>query len=355
LDHRRPVFYCACKKAAAMTDLRSFMESLARGRELSDNEATVAFEAIMSGTATPSQVGALLMALRQRGETVTEIVAAARVVRSKALTILAPPGAVDTCGTGGDGAGTFNISSAAALVIAACGVPVAKHGNRAVSSKSGSADVFAELKVDLDAPMEITERCLNELGITFLMAPRHHAAMRHVAAPRGELGIRTIFNLIGPLVNPAGVERQVLGVFHSKWLVPMAEGLKSLGGRRAWVVHGADGLDELTTTGETFVAELKDGKIHEFPVIPEDAGLRRAQPNELKGGSPKKNAKAIRDILAGGKGAFRDVVLLNAAAALLVAGKAPNLEAGSQIAAEALDSGAAKALLAKWSKMSRGG
>ena len=338
-----------------MTDLRPFMEPLARGLELSDDEATAAFEAIMSGAATPSQVGAFLMALRQRGETVTEIAAAARVVRGKALAIQAPPGAIDTCGTGGDGSGTFNISSAAALVIAACGVSVAKHGNRAVSSKCGSADVFSELGVDLEAPIDLCERCLNELGITFLMAPRHHAAMRHVAAPRGELGIRTIFNLIGPLANPAGVNCQVLGVFDRKWLRPLAEVLKSLGTHRAWVVHGADGLDELTTTGETFVAELRDGKIREFQVVPEDAGLKRAKSKQLRGGSPKKNAKAIRDILAGRKGPFRDVVLLNAAAALMVADKAPDLDNGCKIAADALDSGAAKALLAEWVKMSRGG
>ncbi|MEE9196283.1 MAG: anthranilate phosphoribosyltransferase [Alphaproteobacteria bacterium] len=338
-----------------MTDLRSFMEPLARGLELSDDEATAAFEAIMSGAATPSQIGAFLMALRQRGETVTEIAAAARVVRAKALTILAPPGAIDTCGTGGDGAGTFNISSAAALVIAACGVSVAKHGNRAVSSKCGSADVFAELGVDLDAPIETCERCLNELGITFLMAPRHHAAMRHVVAPRGELGIRTIFNLIGPLANPAGVECQVLGVFDRKWLRPLAEVLKSLGSRRAWVVHGADGLDELTTSGETFVAELKDGRIREFPVVPEDAGLKRTNSKQLQGGSPKKNAKAFRDMLGGRKGPFRDVVLLNAAAGLMVADKAPDLESGRKIAEDALESGAAKALLAAWVKLSRGG
>ncbi len=338
-----------------MSDLRPFMEPLARGLELSDDEATAAFEAIMSGAATPSQIGAFLMALRQRGETVTEIAAAARVVRAKALTILAPPGAIDTCGTGGDGAGTFNISSAAALVIAACGVFVAKHGNRAVSSKCGSADVFAELGVDLDAPIETCERCLNELRITFLMAPRHHAAMRHVAAPRGELGIRTIFNLIGPLANPAGVECQLLGVFDRKWLRPLAEVLKSLGSRRAWVVHGADGLDELTTTGETLVAELRDGRIHEFPVVPEDAGLKRAKSKQLRGGSPKKNAKAIRDMLDGRKGPFRDVVLLNAAAALLVADKARGLESGRKIAEDALDNGAAKALLAEWVRMSRCG
>ena len=338
-----------------MTDLRPFMEPLARGLELGDDEASAAFEAIMSGAATPSQVGAFLMALRQRGETVTEIAAAARVVRAKALTILAPAGAIDTCGTGGDGAGTFNISSAAALVIAACGVSVAKHGNRAVSSKCGSADVFAELGVDLEAPIEVCERCLDELGITFLMAPRHHAAMRHVAAPRGELGIRTIFNLIGPLANPAGVERQVLGVFDRKWLRPLAEVLKSLGSRRAWVVHGADGLDELTTTDKTFVAELRDGRIREFTVVPEDAGLERAKPKQLRGGSPKKNAKAIRDLLGGRKGPFRDVVALNAAAALMVADKAPDLESGRKIAGDALDGGAAKALLAAWIKMSRGG
>ncbi|MEE8371008.1 MAG: anthranilate phosphoribosyltransferase, partial [Sphingomonadales bacterium] len=237
-----------------MTDLREFMEPLARGEALSEDDATAAFEAIMSGASTPSQTGAFLMALRQRGETAQEITAAARVVRAKALAIEAPPGAIDTCGTGGDGAGTYNVSSAAAILIAAAGVPVAKHGNRAVSSKSGSSDVFSELRINLDADMEVTRQALHEIGITFLMAPRHHAAMRHVAAARSELGIRTIFNLIGPLANPAFVKRQVLGVFDWKWVVPMAEVLKALGSERVWVVHGADGLDELTTTAETIVA-----------------------------------------------------------------------------------------------------
>ncbi len=315
------------------------------GGQLSQAQAEEAFEIIMSGYATPSQMGGFLMALRVRGETVDEIVGAARVMRAKALRIDAPPGAIDTCGTGGDASGTYNISTGAALVVAACGVPVAKHGNRALSSKSGSADVLAALGVNIDADMALVAESLRTAHIGFLMAPRHHSAMRHVGPTRVELGTRTIFNLLGPLSNPANAERQLLGVFHRQWIQPLAEVLGALGSERAWVVHGSDGLDELTTTGASYVAELKDGKVTTFEVTPEDAGLPRATMEALKGGDPAANAAAVHHLLAGKPGAYRDIVLLKAAAALIVAGKADNLKAGVAIAAEAIDSGRARKTL----------
>ena len=267
---------------------RGFKELLAfvaDGGSLSQEQAEEAFEIIMSGDATPSQIGAFLMALRVRGETVDEITGAARVMRAKATHLEAPNGAIDTCGTGGDASGTYNVSTGAALVAAACGVPVAKHGNRALSSKAGSADVMSALGVNIEADMELVKESLWRNNIGFLMAPRHHAAMRHVAPTRVELGTRTIFNLLGPLSNPANARRQLLGVFHRQWIEPMAEVLGSLGSERAWVVHGSDGLDELTTTGASYVAELNDGKVSTFEVRPEDAELSRASPGDLKGRS----------------------------------------------------------------------
>ena len=326
-------------------DLRPLLAIAAAGRALSEREAEAAFDLIMSGDATPSQMGAFLMALRVRGETVDEITGAARIMRRKALAIEAPPGAIDTVGTGGDASGTFNISTATALVAAGCGVPVAKHGNRAFSSKSGAADVLTALGVNIEADMAIVRRCLWEVGIGFLMAPRHHAAMRHVGPTRVELGTRTIFNLLGPLSNPAGTTRQLIGVFHRQWTEPMAKVLAQLGSERAWVVHGSDGLDEITTTGATYVAELRDGKVSSFEVTPEDAGLKRADPSDLKGGDPKVNAAAVIDMLSGRVGPYRDIVLLNAAAALVVAGKADDLKAGVAQAAEAIASGKAQATL----------
>src|SRR5438132_2634621 len=237
-------------------DLKPLLAQVAVGRPLSEGEAEAAFDIIMSGNATPSQIGAFLMGLRVRGETVDEITGAARIMRAKALAIDAPPGTIDTVGTGGDGSGTFNISTASALVAAGCGVPVAKHGNRAFSSKSGAADVLSALGVNIDADMAILRRCLWEIGMCFLMAPRHHAAMRHVGPARVELGTRTIFNLLGPLSNPAGVKRQLLGVFSSGWLEPLAHVMKNLGAERVWLVHGVDGLDEMTTTGVSHVVAL---------------------------------------------------------------------------------------------------
>src|SRR5437867_7793404 len=331
---------------AAKPDLRPFIAQAAAGRSLSEAEAEAAFEIIMSGNATPSQMGALLMALRVRGETVDEITGAARIMRAKAVTIDAPPGTIDTVGTGGDGSGSFNISTASALVVAGCGVPVAKHGNRAFSSKCGAAAVLTALGVNIDCDMAIVRRCLWEIGICCLMAPRHHSATRHVAPTRVELGTRTIFNLLGPLSNPAGARRQLVGVFAPQWVVPMAEVLGRLGAERAWVVHGS-GLDEITTAGITQVAELNGGRVTSFEVTPEQVGLPRATLDDLKGGEPAHNAALMRDLLGGATGPLRDIVLLNSAAALIIAGRVDNLRAGAEVAAQAIDSGAARQVLEK--------
>ncbi len=327
------------------TDLKRFIATVAAGRSLSEAEAGEAFEIIMSGNATPSQMGGFLMALRVRGETVDEITAAARVMRAKAVHVKAPADAVDTCGTGGDGTGTFNVSTGAALVVAACGVPVAKHGNRALSSRSGSADVLARLGVNLDCDMALVEESIREIGVGFMMAPRHHAATRHVAPTRVELGTRTIFNLLGPISNPAGARRQLIGVYAREWVRPLAEVLQRLGSERVWVVHGSDGSDELTTTGPSHVAELRDGRIRTFDITPEEAGLPRAQPAALRGGDPEANAEAMRAMLKGAPGAFRDIVLYSAAAVLLIAERAASLHDGVRIASEAIDSGASFRIL----------
>jgi anthranilate phosphoribosyltransferase len=328
-------------------NLKPFLAKIAIGNSLSEIEARDAFEIIMSGDATPAQTGAFLMGLRVKGETVEEITGAVRVMCEKALHVPAPPGAIDIVGTGGDASGTYNISTAAALVVAAAGVPVAKHGNRALSSKCGSADVLASLGVNIDAEMTLVEKAINEAGIGFLMAPRHHAAMRHVAGPRVEIATRTVFNLLGPLSNPAKVKQQITGVFAQEWIEPMAQVLGKLGTERAWVVHGADGLDELSTTGPTYVAALKNGSVSTFEVFPEDANIPRAQPQELKGGDPKANAAAISALLDGTHTAFRDAVLFNAAAALVVAGRVNTLADGAAEAADAIDSGRAKTTLTR--------
>ncbi len=328
-----------------MADLKPHLAKIAAGETLSIAEAEAALDVMMSGAATPAQAGAFLMGLRVRGETVDEITGAAMAMRAHALALEAPPGAIDTCGTGGDDLGTFNVSTGAALVTAACGVPVAKHGNRALSSKCGAADVLTALGVNIDADMALVKKAIREAGIGFLMAPRHHSAMRHVGGPRVEMGTRTIFNLLGPLSNPAGVKRQFTGVFAREWIEPMAWVLGNLGSERAWVAHGADGLDELTTTDTSYVAELTDGQVRCFEVTPEDAGLSRAQPEDLKGGDPETNAAAMRAMLDGEPGPFRDVVLYNAAAALIVAGKAGTLKDGAVLAAVAVDEGKARAAL----------
>lgn len=337
-----------------MSDLKPFIAHAASGQSLSEDQAQAAFEIIMSGEASPAQIASLLTALAVRGETVAEITGAARIMRAKALPVKAPANAIDTCGTGGDAAGTVNISTAVAIVVAACDVPVAKHGNRKASSKSGTADVLEALGVNLDATPDVVEQALAEANIGFLFAQKHHSAMKHVAPVRGELGIRTIFNLLGPLSNPAGAKRQLLGVFSADWVKPMAETLQALGSERAWVVHGADGLDELTVTGPSQVAELKDGQVSVFEITPGDAGLSTHDASALKGGEPEDNAKALSALLDGAPGAYRDIVLLNAAAALVIAGKADDLKAGAALAAAAIDQGKAKATLAKFAAITQG-
>jgi len=331
---------------ADITDLKALLGRVAAGERLEEADSARAFEAMISGNATPAQMGAFLMALRLRGETVNEIAAAARTMRAKALKISAPADAVEAVGTGGDASGSFNISTAASFVLAGCGQKVAKHGNRAFTSKSGAADVLTALGVNIDCDMKLVEYAISKAGVGFMMAPRHHSATRHVAGVRVELGTRTIFNLLGPLSNPAGVKRQLVGVYARKWVAPLAETLGRLGSIRAWVVHGADGLDEITTTGATHVAEFKDGKVHEFDITPADAGLPQAKPQDLKGGTPAENAATMQALLKGTKGPIRDVVLFNAAAVLVIADAAPDLKAGVAQAALAIDSGKAAAALA---------
>ena len=300
---------------------------------------------MLSGEVTPSQMGGFLMALRVRGESVDEITGAVAAMRQKMVRVKAPPDAIDIVGTGGDGSGTYNISTLASIIVAACGVPVAKHGNRAASSRSGAADTLTALGLKIGLPPEGVERCVREAGIGFMMAPSHHAAMRHVGPTRVELGTRTIFNLLGPLSNPAGVTRQLIGVFSAAWLEPMAEVLRNLGSERVWITHGLDGLDEITTTGPTRVVELKNGAIHTFEVTPEEAGVARAEPAALKGGEPRQNAEALVAVLDGAPGAYRDVALINAGAALVIAGKAASLKDGVALGDAAIRSGAARRTL----------
>lgn len=323
------------------TALKPLLNHVADGKALSAEQAEEAFNIIMSGEATTAQVAGFLMALRVRGETVDEITAAVKAMRAKMLTIDAPEDAIDIVGTGGDASGTYNISTASAFVTAACGVPVAKHGNRALSSKSGMADVATALGVDLNCDMELVKKSIFDAKIGFLVAPRHHSAMKYVMPARVEMGVRTIFNLLGPLSNPAGVKRQLTGSFSRDWIVPMAQTLGNLGCEKTWVVHGSDGLDEITTTGPTYVAEWANGKVTEFEISPEDAGLPTAKPEDLKGGTPEENAAALKGVLSGEKGAYRDCVLFNVAAALVVAGKASDLKDGVAQAADAIDSGKA--------------
>lgn len=324
-----------------MDNLRAIIAKVATGASLSREEASAAFDSMMSGEATPSQMGGLLMALRVRGETVDEITGAVEVMRAKMLRVDAPAGAVDVVGTGGDGSGSVNVSTCASFIVAGCGVPVAKHGNRALSSRSGAADVLAALGVKIDLTPEDVSRCLMETGIGFMFAPAHHPAMKNVGPTRVELATRTIFNLLGPLSNPAGVTRQMVGVFSRQWVLPLAQVLKNLGSESAWVVHGSDGLDEITLTGPTFVAALENGNIRSFEISPEDAGLPRTGPDSLKGGDAEENAASLQAVLDGKPGAFRDVALLNAAAALIVAGKVKDVKEGVALGQKSLDSGAA--------------
>jgi anthranilate phosphoribosyltransferase len=328
-------------------DLRQLIQKVSGGATLSEEEIRTALDQMTAGAATPAQMGAFLMALRVRGETVEEIAGAAQMLRAKMNRVEVAPDAIDIVGTGGDAHGTYNISTCASLIAAGAGVKIAKHGNRRVSSKSGASDVLSELGVKLEVSPETIARCVDEAGVGFLWAPMHHPALKHWAPIRGELGIRTIFNLLGPICNPAGVKRQVVGVFSWHWVEPVAHVLKSLGAEHVWVVHGHDGLDELTTTGATDVAELKDGVITVFEVTPADAGLSPAKLSDLKGGDEKENAAAIRDVLAGKKTPLRDIAVLNAAAALIVADKAANLLDGAALAAHSIESGAAQRALDK--------
>jgi anthranilate phosphoribosyltransferase len=324
-----------------MDDFKAIIAKVATGTALTRDEAAVAFDRMMSGEATPSQMGGLLMALRVRGETVDEITGAVTAMRAKMIRVSAPPDAVDVVGTGGDGSGSVNVSTCASFIVAGAGVPVAKHGNRALSSRSGAADCLAALGVRIDlAPVDVG-RCIAEAGIGFMFAPTHHPAMKNVGPTRVELATRTIFNLLGPLSNPADVRRQMVGVFSRQWVQPLAEVLRNLGSQQAWVVHGADGLDEITLTAPTYVAALENGTIRSFEVTPEEAGLGRAPAGSLKGGDAGENAAALRGVLRGDAGPFRDVALFNAAAALIVAGRAGDLKQAVGLARESLDSGAA--------------
>jgi anthranilate phosphoribosyltransferase len=326
-------------------DFKALIAKAATGASLTREEAARGFDRMMSGEATPSQMGALLMALRVRGETVEEITGAVTVMREKMLRVSAPPDAIDVVGTGGDASGSYNISTCAAFIVAGAGVPVAKHGNRALSSRSGAADVLAALGVKIELAPDAVGRCISEAGIGFMFAPAHHPAMKNVGPTRVELGTRTIFNLLGPLSNPAGVKRQMVGVFSRQWVEPLANVLKNLGSESAWVVHGSDGLDEITSAGPTHVAALENGTVRSFEIAPEDVGVARAMPEMLRGGDADQNARALLDVLKGKVGAFRDVALLNAAAGLVVAGRAKDLKQGFALAAKSIDSGEAEGRL----------
>ncbi len=333
--------------------VRTVLQRVAAGETFSQESMAEAVEAL-TAEGTPAQMAAFLMGLRVRGETVDEITGAARAMRARMTAVTVAPGAIDIVGTGGDGHGTFNVSTAAALVAAGAGLKVAKHGNRSVSSLSGASDVLAALGVKLDCGPEAIARAVDEAGVGFLWAPHHHPAFKAWAPARAELGVRTLFNLLGPVCNPAGVRRHVIGVFAHAWVTPVAEVLRALGSERAWVVHGYDGLDELSTTGPTAVACLDGGTITTFEVTPEDAGLERVTLSELKGGDGARNAEALKDLLAGALGPYRDIVLLNAAAALIVAGRAESLREGAALAEEAIASGRAARALERLVAISQG-
>lgn len=327
-----------------MSELKDYIAIAASGQHLTREQAQDAFTIMMSGEATAAQIGGFLMALRVRGESVSEIAGAVATMRDKMLRVNAPDGAVDIVGTGGDASGSYNVSTCAALVAAGAGLTVAKHGNRALSSKSGAADTLTALNVAFNLAPESIEACIKEAGIGFMFAPGHHAAMRHVGPARVELGTRTIFNLLGPLSNPASVKRQLLGVFDVAWSEPLAEVLRDLGSETVWVVHG-DGLDEMTTTGTTHVVALENGNIHKFEVTPEEFGLQRVTLDQLKGGDAEHNAAALLDVLQGARCPYRDIVLLNTGAALVVGGLAEGIPEGIRLAEQSIDSGAAKARL----------
>lgn len=336
------------------TDIKPLI-AIAATRALSRSEAEAAFQILFAGAATPAQMGGFLMALRTRGETVDEYAAAASVMRAHCNRVAAPEGAMDIVGTGGDGKGTLNISTATALVVAGAGVPVAKHGNRNLSSKSGAADALSALGLNVMVGVEVVQRCLLQAGIGFMMAPMHHPAMRHVGPVRTELGTRTIFNILGPLTNPAFVRRQLTGAFSADLLQPMAETLRELGSTRAWLVHGGDGTDEIAISAPSQVVALEeDGTIHAFRIHPSDAGLPEHPFEAILGGAPEENAAALRRLLGGETGAYRDAVLLNAAAALIVAGRAKTLPEGAEIARTSIDTGAARVCLTKLQEITNG-
>jgi anthranilate phosphoribosyltransferase len=339
--------------ATAAERFRPHFEKVAGGGSLNENEAAAAFDAIMEGGIAEVQLAGFLVAMKARGETVDEITGAVRAMRSKMRKVSAPTGAIDIVGTGGDAKGTYNISTASAFVLAGAGVPVAKHGNRAVSSKSGAADVLESLGIDLGMTPEKAELCLKETGVAFLFAPTYHPAMRHAAPVRQGLKLRTIFNLLGPLANPAETKRQIIGVFSDAWVAPLAEVMRRLGAEHVWVVHGHDGLDELSTTGTTHVAELKDSKIREFSVEPSNAGVAQVKLADILCGPASESAVAINSLFSGAKGPFRDVVLLNSAAAFVIAGKASSLAEGAELAAASIDEGNAAAALEKLIALSK--
>jgi anthranilate phosphoribosyltransferase len=335
-------------------EFKALIAKAASGAMLTRDEAALAFDRMMSGEATPSQMGGLLMALRVRGETVDEITGAVTAMRAKMLKVNAPGNAIDVVGTGGDASGSYNISTCAAFIVAGAGVPVAKHGNRALSSKSGAADVLTSLGVRIDLTPEEVGRCVREAGIGFMFAPAHHPAMKNVGPTRVELGTRTIFNLLGPLSNPANVKRQLVGVFSRQWIEPLAQVLKNLGSECIWVVHGSDGLDEITTAGPTYVAALENGKIRTFEISPADIGIEPAKPDSLRGADADHNARALKDVLDDKPGAYRDVAILNAAAALVVAGAAKDLREGAELARKSLSGGGARARLDRLIAVTKG-
>ena len=330
-----------------MDAMKPIIAKLATGATLSRNEAEDAFGQMLSGETTQAQTAAFLMALRVRGETIDEITGAVSAMRARMLRVDAPSDAMDIVGTGGDHSGSYNVSTLAALIVASAGVPVAKHGNRALSSRSGAADVLTALGVKIGLEPEGVSRCIRDAGVGFMFAPTHHASMRHVGPVRVELGIRTVFNLLGPLSNPANVKRQLVGAYSAEWLEPMAEVLKSLGSTDLWLVHGSDGLDEITTTGSTEIVELKNGSMRRFSIKPEDAGLTRVDGSALKGGDAKHNAKALLAVLEGEHTPYRDIALINAGASLVVADRARDVKEGVAIAANAIDTGATRKTLTR--------
>ncbi|MEQ8825790.1 MAG: anthranilate phosphoribosyltransferase [Filomicrobium sp.] len=329
------------------TDIKSVLDRAASADIFNEDEIASALDALMSEDADDIQRAAFLMALRVRGERIPEITGAARLLRSRMLTVDVPDGAVDIVGTGGDSHGTYNVSTCAAIVAAGAGLTIAKHGNRSVSSKSGASDVLQALGVKIDLSPDQVTNVITEAGLAFMWAPMHHPAMKTWAPARGAMKIRTLFNLLGPICNPARVTRQVVGVFDKQWVEPIADALNNLGAERVWVVHGSDGMDELTTTGPSTVAELNNGQVAVFEISPQEAGLQPATLDDIRGGDADVNAKAIRGVLDGAKNAFRDIVLLNAGAALVVGERAASISDGIEAAAAAIDDGRAKAALEK--------